>query len=437
MSIYDFHPSSSSTGLGTLPNAGSEPPHPFKGHTGLWASTVLAPMDGVTDLAMRLWLALVGAPPFAVTPFLRVTSDYPTGRIPLDFCPPEERDLGLEVRPQLMGSCPATLARFANHLLQTHDTVDINMGCPAPRVVGHSGGSALIRCHASLSAFMDRLFDRVPPGRVSIKTRLGFDSADEADNLVGILVSFPLAELTLHGRTRSQRYGGRADWPVIGRLAADAPVSVAGSGDVTSVEKLQEVRRLAPCARRIFIGRGLLRNPWMSHEVAAGGPVRIPLETLIEALRCFVLVNQILMPKRLDHLTIGPLIRCLAGIRQDLFKSGCNSMHQQYWQTIRQFLELERNDLDATASASCSRLKMLWSYLFTSLPGTLNTTSLLRARSAAEFFEELSHAAQESSHCGASEIQIRANPEWDWRFAGQGRRNVTNLAPTSGEDGNP
>lgn len=415
-------------------------------------------MDGITDLATRLWLRLSSGIAQAFTPFLRVTEDYPVHRIPPCFSPAQERSWGLTVRPQLMGSCPDTLGRFIRHLLQDHDLVDINMGCPAPKVVGNNGGSGLIRCHKNLSSFLQRLFDQIPPGRVSVKTRLGFNHSTEAEDLVGILASFPIAELTLHGRTRAQRYQGQSDWLHIGRLSAQLNIPCAGSGDITSAERLSAAHAQAPSVGRILIGRGLLRNPWLGHEIRDNKPVSISVKTLSSALKTFFLINRIVIGHRAEGHRQTFLPDGLTERLQPLLMLGSTSGRQaEVWSEALSILLPFSPLTEASSRAALCRLKMLWSYLFTSLHPRFAEASLLRAPSPESFFLELHRIAAERStqHRSALETSwphhtkqhehtgtggtsgdgddglesLLCASHWDWRYAGEAR--PTGPLPTS------
>ena len=108
----------------------------------------LAPMEGVTDFATRLWITQNGAPDFTTTPFLRVTKDYPSKRISANFLPEIQlsKEHGIVTCiPQLMASEEDDLIRIGQHFLQSVPFVDVNCGCPSPTVVGNGAGSSLLQ----------------------------------------------------------------------------------------------------------------------------------------------------------------------------------------------------------------------------------------------------------------------------------------------------
>jgi tRNA-dihydrouridine synthase len=392
-------------------------------------------MDGITDLAMRVWISLTSKPDFAFTPFFRVTAEFPFGRIPKLLWHGAEGRLGYRVRTQLMGSCPDTLARFAVHFLESQEAIDINMGCPAPQVVGHKGGSALIRCHLELKHFMDRLFSLVPPDRVSIKTRLGFESPDEFEDLASLIARYPILELSLHGRTRPQRYRGRSDWQRIGQAAAKINKPMVGSGDIVSHLSLQHAMATAPQVSRFMIGRGLLRNPWLIHEIRDGKPVSLSPTTLQAALKVYLRLNALLSPKK--HSTQTGFDWHPNHIIDLILESQSlhpNSRQADFWTSLLDKLNgmaSDNSNLNQSA-VNLSRLKMLWSYLFTSLPVTFSDVSILRSKSEDDFFgafaamvtkHNQSMQAESSRSLGSqeAEVTLNHNPGWDWRFAGEAR----------------
>jgi tRNA-dihydrouridine synthase len=389
-------------------------------------------MDGVTDFPTRIWIFLTSKPDFGITPFFRVTSDYPLSKIPATLCPEVRLNSLLKVRPQLMGSCPAALARITRHLAIEHKVIDLNMGCPAPTVVGHNGGSALIKCHSKLRGFLDKYFSEVPAGSTSIKTRLGFDDPSEASKLLEVFADYPISSLTLHGRTRAQRYRGRADWRQIQDFATRAPFPVTASGDVVSHGTFEEFRKDCPAASDLIIGRGLLRNPWLLNEIRTGQPVSLDPGSLVLALRAFVLLQDVFSDGA-DRGTIDKLQGLSIDRTLDPASAGSWSNHLDVLRAIK--AQLPASALGTTERSSrrnLSRLKMLWNYLRTSLPDAFSDSAILRSQTTEDFFECLAGLIdqnQKSGHtCSGSDrsqidskITICHRPEMDWRFSGEPR----------------
>lgn len=367
-------------------------------------------MDGVTDLPVRLWLAATSCYDFAITPFLRLTTDYPLRRIPSTFCPDSQLKGFPPVRPQLMGSCPKTLARFSAHLLETHPVVDLNFGCPAPRVVGHRAGSALIEDRSVLADFLDSYFNLTPAGRTSIKTRLGFSSPHEASQLIEIFNNYPIHSLTLHGRTREQRYRGCADWNAIDRSATGAQFPVVASGDLLSAIHLLNFLVECPHAQAVLVGRGLLRNPWLLWEFRKKQPVCLEGAVLVKSLKVAALLFH-LFNEGQDLRLLGE-IGAFLGTKPD-------GRQSKTWDDFYKILDSEISSNERALQLSPSvlpRLKMLWNYLRTSLALEWDDPTILRSKTIGEFFVLL-----ESKVLDFQTLVLEHRPHWDWRFSGEAK----------------
>jgi tRNA-dihydrouridine synthase len=313
-----------------------------------------------------------------------------------------------------------------------HKVIDLNMGCPAPTVVGHNGGSALIKCHAKLREFLEKYFSEVPADSTSIKTRLGFDDPSEASSLLKVFADFPIASLTLHGRTRAQRYRGRADWRQIQDFAIRAPFPVTASGDVVSHGTFAMFRRDCPAASDLIIGRGLLRNPWLLKEIRTGQPVSLEPKSLILALRTFVLLQDVFSDDA-HRETIEKIQELSINGNADPTSANTWSAHLDTLAAFKAQLPVPAmGSAERSTRRNLSRLKMLWNYLRTSLPDAFSEPAILRSQTIEDFFECLSRLIdqnQNSGHtCSGSDrsqmdakITICHRPEMDWRFSGEPR----------------
>ena len=393
----------------------------------------LAPMDGVTDLPMRLWISLASLPDFAITPFFRVTPGYPLQKLPATYCPEallqgreQANLLNRRVRPQLMGNSPTELARFSKHLLAWHESVDLNFGCPAPKIVGHNAGSGLIRCTKNLKCFLDDFFASVPPERTTIKTRLGFNCKSEAQAILETLDAFPLRELTLHGRTRAQKYTGRADWELIADLASQANCPVSVSGDICSFEHLNKLRLVFPRVRSVLIGRGAIRNPWLFHELRTCKKVELEWGCLTTSLRLFLLIHRVILENKQQELIsqirdIEESWKTRDEANQPTGIWPPTSSQESYWTALEETL-LEHfpiaDENSQHAKSSLTRLKMLWNFLRTSLPEAFMNPVLLRTRDQAEFFAFLKEIIQIQSESKQFLI-LNHFPQRDWIFSGE------------------
>lgn len=245
---------------------------------------LLAPMAGVTDFPFRLlcheqgcalsYLEMVSAKGFLLTP--------PGNRA--------YRDLLLTTRAQspvalqLFGCEPGLMAQAARQLTQDdrYALVDINMGCPAPKIVNGGEGSALTR-DPVLAQRIAREVVRASRVPVTVKMRKGWDEQSETYLEMGKrLEDAGVAAITLHGRTRRQFYEGQADWESIARLKAAVSIPVIGNGDVHSAADAQRMMVETGCDA-VMVGRGAMGNPWLfagreSQDVS-------PIERIEMALR--------------------------------------------------------------------------------------------------------------------------------------------------------
>ncbi|AXA35012.1 MAG: tRNA dihydrouridine synthase DusB [Candidatus Hydrogenedentota bacterium] len=167
------------------------------------------------------------------------------------------------VAVQLLGSNPDSLARAAQILEERGAAlVDLNMGCPARKVTGNMGGSALMRC-PELVAQIVRKVKRAISVPFTVKMRAGWDEENlSCLELAKICEAEGADAVTLHARTRQQGYKGRADWSLIARLKESVSIPVIGNGDVTSPADAVRMIRETHCDA-VMIGRGLIGNPWL------------------------------------------------------------------------------------------------------------------------------------------------------------------------------
>jgi len=249
----------------------------------LQAPVLVAPMAGVTDPPFRQLCAEMGAgllcaEMVSATALVRGSEQ---SRRMLDF----RRDRH-PVAAQLMGGDPAIMAAAAPLCVQAGaDIVDINMGCPVPKVVKTSGGAALLRDVRQAAAVAEAVV-RAVAVPVTVKIRLGWD--EEHRNYLEVaraLASVGVAALAVHGRTRTQHYDPWADWEAIAAVKAEVRIPVSGSGDVRTAEEAEQRLRESGC-NGIMLARGTLGNLWLVRQVAArltGGTV-IPDQSWPERL---------------------------------------------------------------------------------------------------------------------------------------------------------
>ena len=232
----------------------------------------IAPMAGVTDRPFREICFEQGGDA-AVTEMVSAKALYykNRGSETLLRRGPGERLLAV----QLFGREPELMADMALTLEDRFDWIDVNMGCPMPKIVNNGEGSALMR-EPELAAEIIRAMAKKLHKPVSVKLRKGFTQGEEtAPELAKRLEDAGAAMLTVHGRTREDYYSGRADWEVIRKVKEAVHIPVIGNGDVDGAESALAIRERTGCDG-VMIGRALRGRPWVLAEAAAalrGEPV--------------------------------------------------------------------------------------------------------------------------------------------------------------------
>ena len=232
---------------------------------------VLAPMAGITDLPFRLLCKEQGAGLlYTEMVSAKAISYHNRNTVSLMETDPKEHPVAL----QLFGSEPELMGEVAKSIEdQPFDILDINMGCPVPKVVNNGEGSALLKDPALIREIIKAVSGAVRKP-VTAKMRIGFEGADvDPVEIARIMEDAGAAAIAVNGRTRQQYYSGRADWETIRRIKEAVSVPVIGNGDVDSPEKAEAMFRETGCDA-VMIGRAVRGNPWifreMNHYFATG-----------------------------------------------------------------------------------------------------------------------------------------------------------------------
>ena len=240
----------------------------------IFPNTILSPMDGVTDAPFRRLCRVLSGDRMGllVSEFVPTDGDAvfnPDGHKQLRFFP-EERPFGI----QIFGRFPDRMADAAGKIAERYhpEFIEVNAGCPAPKVAGKGSGSGLLRDLPRLQEILHDvkavLAAKTPEIPLTLKCRIGWD-----DDSINVMETLKIAEgegvemLTVHGRTRLQGYNGLANWDWIGKVAAAAKIPVIGNGDVNSVECARE-RINTYGVSGVSIGRGAMHNPWIFGQIA-------------------------------------------------------------------------------------------------------------------------------------------------------------------------
>ncbi len=239
--------------------------HPLNiGGVTLDNNIILAPMAGVTDLPFRLLCREQGSALQCMEMVSAKAILYNNKNTDaLMEIHPNERPAAL----QLFGSDPVIMGDMAKRIEERPFAVlDINMGCPVPKVVNNGEGSALMKNGALAGKIIEQVAKSINKP-VTVKIRKGFDSEHiNAVEIARIAESSGAAAITVHGRTREQYYAGEADWDIIGEVKAAVNIPVIGNGDVTDGEKAKNLLEKTGCDG-VAIGRAVRGNPFLFREI--------------------------------------------------------------------------------------------------------------------------------------------------------------------------
>lgn len=227
-------------------------------------------MAGMTDTAFRRLVKRHGGCGLVVTEMVSAEGLVRGIDRTLEFAEYTEEERPIAI--QIFGGDPSKMADAAQIVEgMGADIVDVNMGCPVPKIAKHNAGCSLMRepgHAASVIAAMVKAV-RIP---VTVKMRAGWNDAERnAPALARMVADAGASAIAVHGRTAAQSYSGSADWDLVSGIADDVGIPVFGSGDC--VEPEQVVERLRSGVAGVLVGRGVLRNPWIlaqASDLAAG-----------------------------------------------------------------------------------------------------------------------------------------------------------------------
>ena len=246
----------------------SEPSHSFAplqiGQLQLEHWVVLAPMAGITNLAFRL-MAKTQGPALVTTEMISAKGLCLRQNRTLSYLrsDPSERPLAV----QIFGSDPKTMAMAAEIVLASGaEILDINLGCPAKKVLKTGAGAALMLDPERLGAIIKEV-RKIWPGALTAKMRAGW----KPGRLLAVEVSKLLAELgidaiTVHPRYASQGFSGTSDWSIISKVKQEVQIPVVGNGDIFRPEDALRMRKTTGCDG-VMIGRGSIGNPWIFRQI--------------------------------------------------------------------------------------------------------------------------------------------------------------------------
>ena len=247
----------------------------------------LGPFQGITDAPFRnVFKRHFGGIDKFYTPFFTgIHKEEHAKNLQGEEIDPKFNDVET-LTPQILSTDAEEILRFAKQCKQLgYKEINLNMGCPFPRVANKKRGCGLLPYPDMVEAMLDRVFEEIDIN-FSVKCRLGYFSPDEIEAIIPIFNKFPLSELIIHPRIGKQLYKGEADVERFKRLIPYINAPLVYNGDVFSVNDFGRIRNAVLPMNRFMLGRGLLTNPFLAEEIR-GGAWNAPERT--ERLHAYVI----------------------------------------------------------------------------------------------------------------------------------------------------
>lgn len=228
----------------------------------------LAPLRGFTDAVFRnTYTRYFQGIDRAVSPFLATTQGDKIKTTHFrDVLP--ENNTGLPLVPQVLGNSARAFVVLAERLLSLgYDHINLNLGCPYPKVARKKRGSGLLPHPDLLAGFLSEVMDHLPPDSLSIKMRLGYFHGDEIFCVLPILNQYRLRELIIHPRTGTQMYAGDPDLDRFEQCLGLVRHPVVYNGDIRTMEDFKRLKKRFPGVQSWMIGRGVFRDPFLPARI--------------------------------------------------------------------------------------------------------------------------------------------------------------------------
>lgn len=224
----------------------------------------LGPMAGVTDLPFRLLCKVMGCN-MLYTEMVSAKAILYKNKNTKELLNIDKNEHPVGV--QLFGSDPDIMAQIAAQVEEGEcDFIDINMGCPVPKIVNNGEGSALLKQPKLVEEILTKMVKAVNKP-VTVKIRKGFENGTVyAVEIAKIAESCGVSAIAVHGRTREQYYSGKADWDVIKDVKKAVKIPVIGNGDIFSAEDAKAMKEYTGCDG-LMVARGARGNPWIFREI--------------------------------------------------------------------------------------------------------------------------------------------------------------------------
>ena len=294
----------------------------------------LGPFQGITDAPFRNVFKrhFDGIDKFYTPFFTGIQKDH-AKNLQGEEIDPKHNDVKT-LTPQILSTDAEEILRFAKQCKELgYKEINLNMGCPFPRVANKKRGCGLLPYPDKVEMMFERIFEEIDI-KFSVKCRLGYFNPDEIDTIIPIFNRFPLSELIIHPRIGKQLYKGEADVERFKALIPYINATLVYNGDIFSVDSFKRISEAVQPVNQFMLGRGILANPFLAEEIL--GSICNPSEKL-ERLHAYILD---LYEDRLHHAGGSPKV---LGRMKELWSYLMNSFEepQVVWRKIKKINALK------------------------------------------------------------------------------------------------
>lgn len=233
-----------------------------------------APLEGITTYTYRnIHSAIFGGCDAYFAPFINPSDQEKVSKKGMrDIVPDKNRDVNLKV--QVLTNNAQSFLKFEDKIKDLgYDEVNINIGCPAARVVQKGRGAGFLQNPDAMDEFFYEIFSKSEL-KISVKTRIGYTSGDEMERLIKVYNKYPLTQLIIHPRTRQEFYKGQPDIKVFFEAYNISKNKVCYNGDIYSAGDYDNIVNRFPELEGVMIGRGAIKNPAIFREIKCGEPLK-------------------------------------------------------------------------------------------------------------------------------------------------------------------
>lgn len=322
----------------------------------------LAPLEGITTYVYRrAYEQNFGGIDRYFTPFI---VNKKLGQREIEGLLPENNP-GEALIPQIMSNRAEDFIQVAKEIASYgYDVVNLNLGCPSGTVVSKKRGAGFLACPNELDAFLSEIYEKCPI-KISIKTRIGLEDENEWENLLSIYEKYPMEELIIHPRLRTDYYKAPIRMDAFAKAVEQIKVPVCYNGEINSPEDVKKIKEAFPQVDRIMIGRGILRYPYLISQIRADD-LRQTLSSTQNSCEVKIKTESGMTEQSKYKLESGTLeqseCKIESGMTEQELKNRIHTFHDRLLDDYCAIMSGERNAL--------FKMKEIWSYMGASFEGT-------------------------------------------------------------------